>query len=180
MLDETHETLEAAAAIVLAGAAARGLRIATAENRTGGLVAALLSSVDTRARWFARGLVVATEAAQRELLGVPQALIDQCGPVSRPVALAMAEGARLRSAADAGLAVAGHPSAVAEHEEPGLLFVAASSGERAECREFHLGPLDDDALRDHAALAALSVLAGFVKDYPAASGRGAVLEILQR
>ncbi|MHA4835850.1 CinA family protein [Sphingopyxis sp. MSC1_008] len=178
MIDENQETLEAAAAIVLAGAATRGLRIATAENYTGGLIAALLSSVDTRARWFERGVVAATEAAQRDLLGVPQALIDQCGPVSRPVALAMAEGARLRSAADAGLAVTGYPSPVGDGEEAGLVFVAACSGERAECRELHLGPLDSVALRDHAALAALSVLAGIVKDYPAAPRPGTIVEIL--
>ena len=86
MIDARHETLEAAAAIVLAGAAARGIRIATAENCTGGLIATLLSGVDTRAHWFERGLVVASGAAQRDLLGVPQALFDQCGPVSQPVA----------------------------------------------------------------------------------------------
>jgi len=177
MIDERHETLEAAAAIVLAGAAARGIRIATAENCTGGLIATLLSGVDTRARWFERGLVVASEAAQRELLGVPQALLDQCGAVSRPVALAMAEGARIRSAADAGLAVTGRQAPVAEGEEEGLVFVAACSGERAECHEYHLGALEGEALRDHAALAGLSVLADIVKDYPAAPPPGTIVEI---
>lgn len=179
MIDETHETLEAAAAIVLAGAATRGLRIATAENCTGGLIATHLSGVDTQARWFERGMIAASAAAQRELLGVPGPLLAACGAVSRPVALAMAEGARLRSAADAALAVTGYLTPFSEDGEYGHLFAAACSGERAACREFHLGAGERDSLREHAALAGFSVLAGIIRDHPVA-GQDMVLEIVPR
>jgi nicotinamide-nucleotide amidase len=180
MLDETHETLEAAAAIVLAGAATRGLRIATAENCTGGLIATHLLGVDTQARWFERGVIVTSAAAQRQLLGVPQALLAACGAVSRPVALAMAEGVRVRSAADAGLAVTGYLSPCPEDGAYGRVFAAACSGERAECREFHLGEGECGSLREHAALAGFSILAGIIKAHPIPPGSPRVLEIIPR
>lgn len=180
MIDEKHEMLEAAAAIVLAGAASRGLRIATAETCTGGLIAAHLSAVDTQARWFERGVIAVSGAAQHDLLGVPHALLHGCGAVSRAVALAMAESVRVRSAADAGLAVTGYLTPFADDDDYGRLFAAACSGEHAECREFHLGEDQRASLREHAALAGLSVLAGVIKAYPTAQGSPMVLEIIPR
>ncbi|OWQ96990.1 hypothetical protein CDQ92_07805 [Sphingopyxis bauzanensis] len=56
---------------------------------------------------------------------------------------------------------------------------AACSGERAACREFHLGAGERDSLREHAALAGFSVLAGIIRDHPVAR-QDMVLEIVPR
>ncbi len=85
----------------------RGLRIATAESCTGGLIAALCTSVAGSSDWFERGFVTYSNAAKTEALGVDANLVAAHGAVSEPVALAMAQGALRHSAADLAVAVTG-------------------------------------------------------------------------
>ncbi|CAN7599807.1 nicotinamide-nucleotide amidohydrolase family protein [Phenylobacterium sp. LjRoot219] len=82
-----------------------GLRIATAESCTGGLLASLLADAGDHGDVFVRGFVVATDATKHELLGVPLELLSAAGVVSEPVARLMAEGALARSEADVALAI---------------------------------------------------------------------------
>jgi len=86
---------------------ARGWRIATAESCTGGLVAGAITAIAGSSDWFERGFVTYSNDAKRELLDVPQTLLDRYGAVSEPVAQAMAEGALVHSRADCALAVTG-------------------------------------------------------------------------
>lgn len=86
---------------------ARGWRLATAESCTGGLIAALCTSVAGSSDWFDRGFVTYSNAAKTEQLGVPAALIAAHGAVSQPVAEAMALGALAHSEAQLALAVTG-------------------------------------------------------------------------
>ena len=85
----------------------KGWRLSTAESCTGGLIAALCTSVAGSSDWFERGFVTYSDAAKREMLGIDAALIDAHGAVSGPVALAMAAGALAHSHADLALAVTG-------------------------------------------------------------------------
>lgn len=71
----------------------QGLKLATAESCTGGLIAAACTELAGSSDWFERGLVSYSNEAKTELLGVPAELIAQHGAVSEPVARAMAEGA---------------------------------------------------------------------------------------
>jgi nicotinamide-nucleotide amidase len=95
---------------VLALAAAlrsRGLKIATAESCTGGLIAAACTAVAGSSDWFERGFVTYSNEAKAELLGVSAALVQAHGAVSAEVARAMAEGALSRSHAGLVVAVTG-------------------------------------------------------------------------
>ena len=73
--------------------AERGLKVATAESCTGGLVAALLTEIPGSSAVVERGFVTYSNAAKTDLVGVPADLIAAHGAVSEPVARAMAEGA---------------------------------------------------------------------------------------
>ena len=84
-----------------------GLRLATAESCTGGLVAAVLTSIAGSSAVVERGFVTYSDEAKTELLGIPPALIAEHGAVSEPVARAMAEGALSRSRADLAVSVTG-------------------------------------------------------------------------
>ncbi len=86
---------------------ARQWRVACAESCTGGLIAALCTSVAGSSDWFERGFVTYSNAAKTEMLGVPTPLIERHGAVSEPVALAMALGALACSSADLAVAVTG-------------------------------------------------------------------------
>ena len=83
---------------------AGGLRVATAESCTGGLIAACLTEIAGSSDVVDRGFVTYSNEAKRDLLGVPDELLMRVGAVSEEVARAMATGALARS--DAALAVA--------------------------------------------------------------------------
>ncbi len=92
---------------VLAACRAAGLKLATAESCTGGLVAAALTAIAGSSDVVERGFVTYSNAAKTELLGVPAELIAADGAVSEAVARAMAEGALARSRADIAVSVTG-------------------------------------------------------------------------
>ena len=75
---------------LLAQAEAAGVRIATAESCTGGMVAAALTDIAGSSRVIERGFVTYSNAAKRELLGVSAEALDQFGAVSEEVAREMA------------------------------------------------------------------------------------------
>jgi nicotinamide-nucleotide amidase len=78
--------------------------MAAAESCTGGLIAGACTALAGSSDWFEGGVVSYSNAAKRELLGVPAAALAAHGAVSEPVACAMAEGVLTRL--DAALAVA--------------------------------------------------------------------------
>ena len=86
---------------------AGGLRVATAESCTGGLVAGAITWIAGSSDWFERGFVAYSNDAKAEFLGVPAALLAAHGAVSEPVASAMAVGALANSRADIAVAVTG-------------------------------------------------------------------------
>jgi len=87
--------------------ASEGLRVTTAESCTGGLVAAAITAIAGSSRWFDRGFITYSNEAKMEVLGVPQATLDQFGSVSEETARALALGALERSLAQVSVAVTG-------------------------------------------------------------------------
>jgi len=114
----------------------QGLRIATAESCTGGLIAALCTSLAGSSDWFERGFVTYSNAAKTEALGVDAALIDGHGAVSEAVALAMARGALTHSAADLALAVTGiaGPGGATPGKPVGLVWLGWAWRDGAEVK----------------------------------------------
>lgn len=94
-------------ATVIRNLSTAGLKLATAESCTGGLIANRLTDVPGSSAVFTHGFVTYANEAKRDLLGVPQELLDEHGAVSEPVARAMAEGALRLSGADIAVAVTG-------------------------------------------------------------------------
>jgi nicotinamide-nucleotide amidase len=84
-----------------------GLKVATAESCTGGLIAATLTAIPGSSDVVERGFVTYSNEAKTELVGVPPGLIASAGAVSKAVALRMATGALARSHADVTISVTG-------------------------------------------------------------------------
>jgi nicotinamide-nucleotide amidase len=132
--DETEDAVR----VLLAKASERGLKLATAESCTGGMVASLLTDLQGVAHAFERGFVTYTNEAKNEMLGVPMDVIEEKTAVSREVAIAMAEGALERSRANIAISVTGYADA---GPEPGLVhFGCARAGRVTLHREEHFGP----------------------------------------
>jgi nicotinamide-nucleotide amidase len=83
------------------------LTLATAEGVTAGLVAGRLGAVPGASAWFRGGLVAYDNRIKVEMLGVPQALIDEHGAVSTAVAERMAIGCRTRFRTDLAVSTVG-------------------------------------------------------------------------
>lgn len=149
------------AADVLSAARARGLLIATAESCTGGLVAAALTEVPGSSDVFERGFVTYADAAKRELLGVPPAVIQAHGAVSDATARAMAEGALRVSPADLTVSITGvaGPGGGGPEKPVGLVwFATARRGGRTEALERRFGDRGRSGVREAATRVALELL----------------------
>ena len=120
---------------------AQGLRLATAESCTGGMIAAACTAIAGSSDWFERGFVSYSNEAKTELLGVAPALIQAHGAVSAEVACAMAEGALLRSHAELAVAVTGiaGPGGGSPDKPVGTVWLAvARAGQPAQAELLRL------------------------------------------
>ena len=125
-----------------------GLSISTAESCTGGMLAALLTDIEGAGHGFDRGFVTYTKEAKRDLLGIPEDVLDHNDAVSERVARAMAEGALSRSNADIAIGVTGFAGPAGKDREEGLVHFALARhrGETVH-REEHFGAIGRGAIR---------------------------------
>jgi len=126
------DSLIGQAELLLARCREQGIRIATAESCTGGLIAAALTEIAGSSDVFERGFVTYSNEAKMDLLGVPADLIAREGAVSEAVARAMAQGALAHGRADLALAVTGiaGPGGGSPDKPVGRVHLAAARGER--------------------------------------------------
>lgn len=129
---------------------ARGLKLATAESCTGGLIAGCLTEVPGSSAVVERGFVTYSNLAKTEQLGVPAALIERHGAVSAQVAKAMATGALTSSQADITVAVTGvaGPGGGTPAKPVGLVYIGTAS-RRGEpnVQRFEYGDLGRQGIR---------------------------------
>lgn len=153
---------------VVDAAAARGLRLATAESLTGGLVAARICEIPGASAVFTGGVVSYTHEVKRSLLGVDAELLEQCGAVDPEVARQMAEGALRACGADLAVATTGVAGPEPHDGQPvgtawlGLAWAEGSRAVLAQCRG------DRGQIRAESARRALELLLEGLLD-----GRGA-------
>jgi len=121
----------------------RKLTIAVAESCTGGLLSSRLTDVPGSSDYVERGVVCYSNRAKTELAGVPEALIDEHGAVSEPVARAMAEGIRSRAGTNIGIGVTGiaGPGGGTPQKPVGTVAIAVAADEDVRVRTFQfIGP----------------------------------------
>jgi nicotinamide-nucleotide amidase len=106
----------------------RGLRIATAESCTGGLVAGALTEISGSSDVVDRGFVTYSNAAKEAMLGVPAVTLRRHGAVSRETAAAMVKGALKNSLADIAVSITGiaGPGGGTKQKPVGLVYFAAA------------------------------------------------------
>lgn len=143
-------TLEQRAAALLELCRLRGEKLATAESCTGGMTAALLTSIAGSSDVFDCGFVTYSNEAKIRMLGVSPDIIADYGAVSRECALAMAHGAILQSAATLAVSITGiaGPSGGSVAKPVGLVYFACSRRNgTTQHREMRFGDIGRDAVR---------------------------------
>jgi nicotinamide-nucleotide amidase len=145
--------------LVLSLAGARGLRLATAESCTGGMVATRLTGVPGSSASFVGAVVAYADEVKRSELGVPEALLAQHGAVSAEVAASMAEGARNRLGADVAVGVTGvaGPGGGTPEKPVGRVYIHAAGPDGSLGRTLDL-PGEREQIRVRATVTVLHLL----------------------
>ena len=150
------ETLEQ---IVLYYLELKQATLAVAESCTGGMLGERITSVSGSSRSFLGGALVYSDALKTAFCDVPPQLIASHGAVSTAVAQAMADGIRRRTSATYGIGITGiaGPSGGTEEKPVGLVYIAVSDAQGAECSENHFRG-DRQKVRQWATQKALDML----------------------
>ena len=129
--------------VVLLMLGMRHLTLATAESCSGGLLAQRLTAVPGSSRYFLGGAVVYSDALKTTFADVPAELVATAGPVSDPVARALAEGIRARTGSSIAISITGIAGPTPgtgpdEHKPIGLVYVALADDLGTQVKELHL------------------------------------------
>jgi nicotinamide-nucleotide amidase len=154
-------TLELRAAVLLEQCRSQGVKIATAESCTGGMLAALLTSVPGSSDVFDCSFVTYSNEAKKRMLGVSHDVIAEFGAVSRECSLAMAHGAILESAATLTVSITGvaGPSGGTPAKPVGLVHFACARRNGATLhREERFGDIGRKGVRTASVEVALELL----------------------
>lgn len=136
-----------------------GLRIATAESCTGGMLGTMLSGMAGASRWFVGSVVAYDNDVKAAVVGVDRDDIATHGAVSEQVARQLAEGARAVLGADVGVGITGiaGPGGGSEDKPVGTVFVGVAAPSGTTVRRLRL-PGDRDAIRRRASIASLHLV----------------------
>lgn len=158
------ELMEAAAE-TLRIARAAGVRLATAETVTAGLVSACLTSVSGASEIFERGYVLYHSSAKATGIGVSEAIAARHGAVSAEVTKGLAEGLLGHSQAGAGVAVTGYagPGGGTPENPVGTIYIAAAGRRGPVLEERHVFEGERDQVKLEAVLAAMQLLQRYLR-----------------
>jgi len=133
--------------------------VSVAESLTGGLISSKLTSQAGSSEFFIGSIVCYHNRIKVMELGVPASLIATGSPVSKEVAMAMAEGIKKRYRTDIGLATTGiaGPTSVTPPKPIGLTYIAIASDRGTDWKELNLTGGRND-IREKATAAALGML----------------------
>lgn len=139
--------------------ALEGKTLSTAESCTGGLIGSLLTAVPGASCIYKGGIISYWSEVKQNLLGVDEALLKTKGPVSEPVAAAMAEGVRRSLNTDVAVSVTGlaGPDADEFGYPVGTVFIGYADDKCSVVKECHFSG-EREAVRGKAAEAALGLI----------------------
>ncbi len=140
-----------------------GLTLATAESCTGGLLSKKITDIPGSSEVFPGGVCSYSNRAKELMLGVPHAVLEEHGAVSRECAMEMARGAALMFGADIGVSVTGiaGPDGGTEEKPVGTVYVALAANGMCWCKCLH-HQRDRGSVRNMAALTALDMVRRYI------------------
>jgi nicotinamide-nucleotide amidase len=155
------ETLEGVVGGLLRDA---GLTVALAESCTGGLVSTRITDAPGASACFPGGIVAYSNEAKVALLGVSPETLEMLGAVSGEVAREMAEGARRRFGASAGLGITGvaGPTGGTPQKPVGTVHVVLAAADGTALHERLALPGDRAMVRRWTSSAALAMIRRWV------------------
>lgn len=119
----------------------RGCKVSTAESCTAGYISNLLTSVAGSSNYFEGSLIVYSNKAKINVLGVEEALIETHTEVSEQVARRMAERIKEVMGTDYSIATTGYADVNGygtSENPPGTIYIAVSTPEETVVKKLIL------------------------------------------
>lgn len=162
------EEITALATMVVRDFGEAGLKVATAESCTGGLVGGAITAIPGSSDVYQGGFVTYTNDLKANLINVDPETLREHGAVSAECASQMAIGALEATEADACVSVTGiaGPGGGSEDKPVGLVYIAVATceDEGAIVESFEFGNIGRDAVRRETVKEALEMLLGYALD----------------
>lgn len=119
----------------------KGLKVATAESCTGGLLSERITRVSGSSAVFDCGICSYANSIKHKLLGVQETTLSVLGAVSAETAVQMAEGVRKLSGADIGISTTGiaGPTGGTPEKPVGLVYLGICTKSQSYAIRLELG-----------------------------------------
>ena len=142
-------------AALVAALKERGMKIASVESCTAGLISKIITDAPGSSDVFDLGITTYSNAMKTKMVGVPEEVLATHGAVSPETARAMAEGIRRVSGGDIGVSTTGiaGPGGGSPEKPVGLVYTAISTAEGTEVTRLMIDKpeADRDYIRNTAA-----------------------------
>ncbi len=144
----------------------KGLKIATAESCTGGLVAAAITSVSGVSQVFELGVTSYSCKIKNQVLGVEKQTLENLGAISEETARQMAEKVRKMADSDLGVSVTGVAGPDSSEGHPvGYIFIAVAGKTGTKVRLLNLKNEGRQAVREAAVCCIFEFIDDYIKEY---------------
>lgn len=154
-------------------------KIATAESCTAGLLSSRLTEIPGASQVFECGVAAYSKEIKRDVLGVPEHLLEEHGAVSPEVACAMALGARAVGKASLGVGITGVAGPDPSEGKPvGTVYIALADEKRTWVKKIAAGhgDKDRDYIRTVATSNALDMVRRYLEALPGVMAGGELIE----
>lgn len=126
----------------------KGLKLATAESCTAGMLSAKLTDVPGASAVFEIGISAYSNDIKRDALGVNEAILQTHGAISAQTAAAMAMGIRKLSGSDLGLSVTGVAGPDKSEGKPvGLVYIGLADKQNVWVLQLNVSGGENDRTR---------------------------------
>jgi len=154
-LPETLDQVDALAELLTKN----GLSMVVAESCTGGLISSRITEKPGASKFFKGGIIAYSNSIKKQMLDVPDRILEEHGAVSEETAKLMALGAAKRLAADAAIAITGiaGPEGGTVDKPVGLVYIATAVNNNVKVRRRVFNG-NRERIRNRAATSALNDL----------------------
>ena len=141
-----------------------GLKIATAESCTGGMLSQMLTSVQGASEVVEIGITAYSNRIKNEALSVPLDVLMEEGAISAETAMYLAKNVRMLSDADIGVGITGNAGPTANENKPvGLVYIAIADRSKYFITKLELPSVySRDRIRSYATLTALDIVRKYI------------------
>lgn len=145
-----------------------GLKIATAESCTGGMLSQSLTSVRGASEVVEIGITAYSNRIKNEALSVPLDVLMEEGAISAETAMYLAKNVRMLSDADIGVGITGNAGPSASENKPvGLVYISVADRSKYYVTKLVLpASYSRDRIRNYATLTALDIVRKYILARP--------------